>query len=117
MNRVGEIARPTLWPSGLIMHGKDEHGNDVTPSEQYQKKLKTYRASLNRIGLHATLYLLCLHDNPLGEFERCPVAKDMWGQLKIKFGHTSATRLSMLCLKYMEYKLDSGQPITEQLGL
>ena len=35
---------------------RDEHGNDVTASEQYQEKLKAYQTWFKGIGLHATLY-------------------------------------------------------------
>ena len=51
----------------------------------------------------------------LGEFERCPIAKDIWDRLKIRFSQTSATRLRTLCLKWMQFQLDAGRPVIEQL--
>ena len=58
-----------------------------------------------------------MHDDLLGEFECCPVAKDVWDGLKIWFGQTSATRLCILCLKWMQFQLDAGRPVTEQLQI
>ena len=56
-----------------------------------------------------------MHDNLLGEFKCCPIAKDMWDQLKIQFSQTSATRLRTLRLKWMKFKLGVGRPMIEQL--
>ena len=56
-----------------------------------------------------------MHDDLLGEFEGCPTAKDMWDRLKIWFGQTSATRIRTLCLKWMQFQLDVGRTMTEQL--
>ena len=56
-----------------------------------------------------------MHNGALGEFEGCPTAKDMWDRLKIQFGQTSATRLCALRLKWMQFRLDGGRPMTEQL--
>jgi len=92
---------------------KDEYGKDVTASEQYQEKLKTYQTCKGDV---CTLTLLsCMHDDLLGEFKRCPTAKDTWDRLKIQFDQTSATRLCTFPLKWMEFKLDVCQPMIEQL--
>ena len=56
-----------------------------------------------------------MHDDLLGEFESCPTAKDMWDFLRIRFGQTSARRLRTLRLKWMQFQLDAGRPLTEQL--
>ena len=56
-----------------------------------------------------------MHDDLLGEFEGCPTAKDMWDRLKIRFGQTSSTWLRTLRLKWMQFQLDAGRPMTEQL--
>jgi len=56
-----------------------------------------------------------MHDNLLGELEDCPTAKYMWDRLKIRFNQTSVTRLRTLDLKLMQFQLDVGRPMTEQL--
>jgi len=92
----------------------DQHGNDVTASEQYKEKLKAYQTWFKRDRARYTL-LLCMHDDLLGDFEGCPTAKDMWDRLKIWFGQTSTTRLRTLPLKWMQFQLDAGRPMTKQL--
>jgi len=93
----------------------DERGKDVTVSEQYQEKLKAYQTWFK--GDRSTRYTLlsCMHDDLPGEFERCPTTKDMWDRIKIRFGQTSATRLCTLRLKWMQFQLDVGRPMTKQL--
>ena len=56
-----------------------------------------------------------MHDDLLGEFECCPTAKDMWDRLKIRFRQTLTTRLPTLRLKWMQFQLKVGRPMTEQL--
>ena len=56
-----------------------------------------------------------MHDDLLGEFEHCPIANDMWDELKIWCGQTSTTRLRTLQLKWMQFQLDAERPMTEQL--
>jgi len=41
----------------------------------------------------------------------------MWDQFKICFGETSKTRLLILQLKWMQYKMDSNQTIAEYLQI
>jgi len=78
---------------------REEHGNDVIASEQYQEKLKAYQTWFKRDQFARYTLLSCMHDDLLGEFEDCPTAKDMWNHLKILFGQTSAPRLCTLRLK------------------
>jgi len=94
---------------------RDEHGNVVAASEQYKEKLKVYQTRFKRDRSTRYVLLSCMHNNLLGEFEGCPTAKDMWGRLKIWFGQISTTRLRALRLKRMQFQLDAGQPMTEQL--
>ena len=56
-----------------------------------------------------------MHDDLLGEFEGSPTAKDIWDRLKIRFSQTSATRLCTSRLKWMQFHLDAGRPMIEQL--
>ena len=72
---------------------RDEHGNDVTTSEQYKEKPKAYQTWFKRDRSACYTLLSCMHDDLLGEFEGCPTTKDMWDRLKIRFSQTSATRL------------------------
>ena len=58
-----------------------------------------------------------MHDNLIGEFELCPIARDMWDQLKIRFGHTSETRLCILQLKWIQYQMNSSHTMTEHLRI
>ena len=62
--------------------------------------------------------MLCfMHDNLIGEFELRPTAKDMWDQLKVRFGQTSETRLRTLQLKWIQYQMDSSHTMTEHLRI
>jgi len=59
--------------------------------------------------------LYCMHDNLIGEFKVCLTAKGMLDKLKIRFGHTSSTRLRILHLKWVQHKMDSTHTIVELL--
>lgn len=61
--------------------------------------------------------LYCMHDDLIGEFEVHLTAKDMWDQLKIRFGQTSETRLRTLQLKWMNYKMDPSRTVIEHLRI
>ncbi|GAV91867.1 UBN2_3 domain-containing protein [Cephalotus follicularis] len=50
--------------------------------------------------------LSCMHDDLIGAYERCAIAKEMWNQLRFDFGGTSVTRLRSLILKFEMYKKD-----------
>ena len=94
---------------------QDEHGNVVSASEQHKEKLKAYQTPFKR-DLSACYSLLsCMHNNLLREFEGCLIAKDMLDCLKIRFSQISTIRLRTLCLKWMQFQLDTGQLMTEQL--
>jgi len=47
---------------------REEHGNDVTASEQYQEKLKTYQTWFKRDRTARYTLLSCMYDDQLGEF-------------------------------------------------
>jgi len=104
-----------LTASMFALAERDGHGNDVTASEQYQEKLKAYKTWFKRDRFARYTLLSCMHDDLLVEFEGCPTAKDMWDRLKIPFDQTSATRLPTLRLKGMQFQLDAGRRMTEQL--
>jgi len=61
----------------------NEHGKDVTTSEQNPEKLKAYKIWLKKDQFAHYTLRLCMHDNLLGGLECCPTAKDMWNRLKI----------------------------------
>ena len=61
--------------------------------------------------------LYFMHDDLIGEFELSPTAKDMWVQLKIRFGQTSKTRLRTLQLKWIQYQMDSNRTMTKHLRI
>ena len=82
---------------------RNEHGKDITVSEQYQEKLKAYHTWFKRDRSVRYTLLSCMHDDLLVEFEHCPTSKDMWDQLKMRFGQTSTTRLRTLQLKWIEF--------------
>ena len=71
----------------------DEHGNDITTSEQYKEKLKAYQNQYKRDRSGRYILLPCMHNDLLEEFKGCPTTEDMWDCLKIQFGHTFAVRL------------------------
>jgi len=81
----------------------NEHGKDVTASEQYQETLKAYETWFKSDWSTCYTLLSCMHDDLLGEFEHCPTGKDMWDRVKIHFGQTSATRLCTLRLKWIQF--------------
>jgi len=87
---------------------RDEHGNVVTASEQYEEKLKAYQTQFKRDRSACYILLSCMHNNLLGEFEGCPTTKDMWDCLRIRFGQMSTTRLRTLHLKWMHFQLNAG---------
>jgi len=53
--------------------------------------------------------LSSMHNDLIGEFEVHPTAKGMWEALKLKFGGTSATRLSGLTMRFDSYKMRLDQ--------
>jgi len=67
-----------LTTSRFPPRDKDEHGKDVTAAEQYQEKVKLYQVQLKKDQLARYTLLSYMHDDLLGEFERCSTAKDMW---------------------------------------
>jgi len=79
---------------------KDKDGSLVdTTTVQYQESLQTYQdwSMKDRRACFTMLY--CMQDDLIGEFETHATAKDMWDQIKIRFGQTFETRLRALQLK------------------
>ena len=56
-----------------------------------------------------------MHNDIIGEFEDYPNAQEMWNQLKIAYGRTSATRVRALTLKFEQYVMDSRHSMAEHL--
>jgi len=94
---------------------KDEQGRDITATEQYKENLKTYQAWFKRDRSARHTMLSCMRDDLLGVFERFHTAKDIWIQLKVRFGKTSAIRLRTLQLKWMQYTIDSSRSTSKYL--
>jgi len=65
---------------------KDEQGRDITATEQYKENLKAYQAWFKHDHSSHYTMLSCMQNNLLGEFERFHTTKDMWTQLKVRFG-------------------------------
>ena len=40
--------------------------------------------------------LYCMHDDLIGEFENYPTAKEMWDNIRLRYGQASKTRLYAL---------------------
>ena len=59
--------------------------------------------------------LSSMHNDLIGEFEDYPNAQEVWNQLKIAYGGTSATRLRALTLKFEQYVMDSKHSMAEHL--
>ena len=54
-----------------------------------------------------------MHNDLIGKFEDYPNAQEVWNQLKIAYGGTSATRLRALTLKFEQYVMDSKHSMAE----
>jgi len=67
-----------LTSSMPALIGKDEQGRDIAATKQYQENLKAYQAWFRCSRSVSYTILSCMQDDPLGEFERFPTAKDMW---------------------------------------
>ena len=97
---------------------KDKDGKPIdTSSVQYQESLRAYEDWAKKDRRACFTMLCCMHDDLIGEFEDYPTAKDMWDQLKVRFGQTSETRLRTLQLKWMNYKMDSSRTVVEHLRI
>ena len=96
----------------------DKDGKPIyTSSMQYQESLQAYQDWSNKDRMAHFTMLYFMHDDLVGEFELCPMTKDMWEQLKICFGQTSETRLRTLQLKWMQYQMHSSRTLTERLRI
>jgi len=95
---------------------KDRDGKPIdTTSLQYQELVKAYPNWSNTDRKVCFTMLYCIHDDLIGEFETCPIAKDMWDKLRIRFGQTFVTRLRTMHLKWMQYEMDCTHTIAEHL--
>jgi len=56
---------------------KDEHGKDITNSEQYQERIKACQAWFKRDLLACYIMLSCMPNDLVGEVECCPTTKYM----------------------------------------
>ena len=88
-----------------------ENGNTA----QHRRNLKAYKSWVKKDRCAQFTMLSSMHNDLVGEFENYPNAQEMWNQLKITYGGTSATRLQALTLKFEQYVMDSKHSIAEHL--
>jgi hypothetical protein len=77
----------------------EQDTRDIAAFENLRKKNQCARFTMLR----------SMHNDLIGEFEVHPMAKGMWEALKLKFGGTSATRLSGLTMRFDSYKMRLDQ--------
>ncbi|KAK4382870.1 Copia protein [Sesamum angolense] len=65
---------------------------------QYRRLLDAYNKWLQQDMSALFTMLSCMHDNLIREYEKYPMAKELWEVLKVAYGSTSATRLRALTL-------------------
>ena len=95
---------------------KDKDGKPIDATiVQYQKSVKAFQDWSNKDCKAYFTILYCIHEDLIGEFEACLTAKDMWDKLRVGFSQTSLTRLRILHLKWMHYKMDSTHTVVEHL--
>ena len=88
-----------------------ENGNTA----QHRRDLEAYESWVKKDCCARFTMLSSIHNDLIREFENYPNAQEMWNQLKIAYGGTSATRLRALTLKFKQYVMDSKHSIAEHL--
>ncbi|KAL0329258.1 UNVERIFIED_CONTAM: hypothetical protein Sradi_4912500 [Sesamum radiatum] len=73
---------------------------------QYLHELNAYNKWLEQDMSARFTMLSYMHDNLIHEYEKYPMAKELWEVLKVAYGSTSATRLRALTIKFNQYVLD-----------
>ncbi|KAL0307268.1 UNVERIFIED_CONTAM: hypothetical protein Sradi_6144100 [Sesamum radiatum] len=73
---------------------------------QYRRELDAYNKWLEQDMTARFTMLTCMHDNLIREYEKYPMAKELWEVLKVAYGSISATRLTALALRFNQYVLD-----------
>ncbi|XP_075663075.1 uncharacterized protein LOC142632583 [Castanea sativa] len=94
-----------------IVMMRPENGNTA----QHRYDLETYESWVKKDHCARFTMLSSMHNDLIGEFENYPNAQEMWNQLKISYGGTSATILRALTLKFEKYVMDSKHSMAEHL--
>jgi len=94
---------------------KDKENKDITSIEEYQASLVAYQEWYQKDHKACYTMLYCIHDDLIGEFEIYPTVKDVWDNIRFRYGKTSKTRLRALHLKWMTYSIDSSRSIAEHV--
>ncbi|GAV74120.1 UBN2_3 domain-containing protein, partial [Cephalotus follicularis] len=59
---------------------------------QRHKDLQVFEAWSKKDRCVRFTFLSCMHEDLIGAYEQCAIAKAMWDQLRFDFGRTSITR-------------------------
>jgi len=65
---------------------KDKDSKDITATDEYQASLIAYQdwCKKDRKARYTMLY--CMHDDLIDEFEIYPTAKEMWDNIRLRYG-------------------------------
>ena len=65
---------------------KDKDNKDITATDEYQASLIAYQdwCKKDRKARYTMLY--CTHDDLIDEFEIYPTAKEMWDNIRLRYG-------------------------------
>jgi len=77
---------------------KDKDNKDITSIKEYQASFVEYQewCKTDRETRYTMLY--CMHDDLLDEFELYPTAKELWDNIRLRYGQTSEARL--MCIVF-----------------
>ena len=84
-------------------------------SSKDRRDLEAYESWVKKDRCACFTMLSSMHNDLIGEFDDYPNAQEMWNQLKITYGGTSATRLRVITLKFEQYVMDSKHSVAEHL--
>ena len=82
---------------------------------QHHRGLEAYKSWVGKDWCARFTMLSSIHNDLIREFKDHPNVEEMWNQLKITYGGTSATRLRALTLKFEQYVMDSNHNMVEHL--
>ena len=95
---------------------QDKDGKLIdTYTMQYQESLQAYQDQSKKDRRACFTVLYSMHNDLIGKFKICPMAKGVWDQPKIHFGQTSETSVLTLQLKWMKYKMNFSCTMAEHL--
>ncbi|GAV83646.1 UBN2_3 domain-containing protein [Cephalotus follicularis] len=84
---------------------------------QHRRDLEVFEAWSKKDSCARFTLLNCMHDDLIGAYEHCPIAMEMWDQLRFDFGGTFFTRLRNLVLKFEIYKKEPKNSMDEHLRI